>query len=229
MKLTTLCAKAKNNTLEVEHILKAAKLRLPNLKETLSELSALNNWSYETYLADGSHVVPFAKWAQVAGEYAQGGFSALAILAKKPELASFIIALLEEIHSIESLNALIDFYMAYLKNPTENVAISWHLTLTINMLCSLKNAVSVKQIESRLLCDFLTSFYTASTLKGFPLKSVPVKDISVSTIQANIIYALRGVGDESTLGFLAKIDDFDYPYQDAKKTAIKAIKIRLKN
>jgi hypothetical protein len=229
MNLTNLRTKAKNNTLEVEHILQAAKLRLPNLKETLSELSLLNNWSYETYLADGSHVVPFAKWAQVAGEYAEGSFSALAALAKNPGLAPFIIALLEEIHSLESLNALIDFYMAYLKNPTENVAISWHLTLTINMLCSLKDAVPIKVDDASQIREFLSSFYVASTLKDFPLKSVQVKNIQILTIQANVVYALRGVGDESTLDFLAKISDFEYPYQDANKVAILAIKKRLRS
>jgi hypothetical protein len=228
MNLTTLRSKAKNNSLEVEHILKAAKLRLPALKETLMQLSVLHDWSYETYLTDGTHVVPLGKWAQVAGEYAEGGYPALAILAKNSDLASFIIAQLEEIHSQESLNALIDFYKVNLEDPSLNSAISWHILFAINSLLSFKNALPINDVDASLLSKFLIQFYLLTTT-SYSFEAIPVKDIKISTIKANIVCAFRGVGDESVLEFLVTIDDFEYPYSGLKKLAINAIKKRIKN
>ena len=156
MNLSNLRTKAKNNSLDVEHLLKAAVLRLPDLKNTLLQLAKLHNWSDETYLADGTHVVPLGKWAQVAGEYAGGGYPALAILAKNQDLASFIIAQLEEIHSQESLSALIDFYSVNLQDPSLSVAISWHIIFAIKSLLSLKNAIPINDIDASIVKLFST-------------------------------------------------------------------------
>src|ERR1700761_7088697 len=106
MTLQQLRKKASMNLLEVEDILSAAKKRLPGLREELQRLSVQYGWSWTPFPPEGGHVVPLARWADVAGAYADGGTAALAPLARDPQNRTYIIGLLEEMPTPEATQAL---------------------------------------------------------------------------------------------------------------------------
>ncbi|WP_225086609.1 MULTISPECIES: hypothetical protein [Pectobacterium] len=89
MKMTALRSKARRNALDVEHILAAAKVGLSGFRDELNRLSAEFSWSHSPYLPDGTHVVPLAKWADVAGVYADEG---IATQGKRVPVATLFLA-----------------------------------------------------------------------------------------------------------------------------------------
>jgi len=213
MKTSTLQARARRNTLEVEHILAAAKARVPGLNEELQRLSSKYGWSASTHLADGTHVVPLAKWAEIAGAYAAKGIGALAPLAAKPENAGYVIGLLEEVRSQEALGALIEFFSCTMTAPKTAPETAWRLVQAYNQLLCTKNAVSASPEQSAQVRRFLTLF---------------LREASTDAQVAWVAYALRGVGDASSIELVMGMKDLPYPYQSAKTDAIRFIRKRLR-
>lgn len=213
MKISSLRSKARRNTLEVEHILAAAKARTPGLKAELEFLAREFNWSNTTHLPDGKHVVPLGKWADVAGTYAEGGIPALADLAKETHNANYVIGLLEELGSREAVEALISFFPDVLIHPEAATATAWRLSRAFNQLLSIKDAVTPTESQAQVVRTFLVQFYAAAA-------SEPER--------AWAIYALRGVGDQSSLDLLGTLPDLQPPYHAARTDAIRAIRKRIK-
>src|SRR5215467_3246866 len=118
MKIETIHKRAQANTLEVEHILAAARERVPGLRYELMQLSNRHGWSSTPFPAEGIHVVPLAKWAEIAGVYAEGGIPALRPLAEQKENHTYVLALLVEVRSPEAAQALFDLFAAILDAPS---------------------------------------------------------------------------------------------------------------
>ena len=212
MKLSVISNMARRNTLEVEHLLKAAKARTPGLQSELHLLSQELHWSDTPYPAPGVHVVPLARWALVVGAYANEGFPGLSPLAGDEQNASFILAIIEEVRSAEAVISMIDFFEEILLSPSSNMGVARHLASTCNLLFSFKGAPPLTEDQAQLFQRFLLSFYEyAETPAG---KALP-------------IYALRGIGNAQTLEFLCRVPEFEFPYRGASKLAVKAIQKRL--
>ena len=214
MKLSALRAKARRNTLEVEHILAAAKARLPGLRDELNRLSDECSWSHSPYLPDGTHVVPLAKWAEIAGTYAEEGIDALGVLADDPENVAYVIGLLEEIQSHAAVNALMDFFSAAMQTPENAPETAWSLTTAYNSLLSFKDGVVATDEQATAVRSFLMRLLPLATSEHHILL---------------IFCALRGVGDSSSLDLLASQRDLAPPNDTIRASVIRAIRQRLKN
>jgi len=90
MKIETLRKRALANTLEVEHILAAARERAPGLRHELTQLSDKHGWSTTPFPANGIHVVPLAKWAEIASVYAEGGIPHFGRLPSKKTITPLL-------------------------------------------------------------------------------------------------------------------------------------------
>ncbi|RUR97263.1 hypothetical protein [Pectobacterium polaris] len=214
MKISALRSKARRNTLEVEHILAAAKARLPGLRDELNRLSDEFGWSHSPYLPDGTHVVPLAKWAEIAGAYAEEGTDALGVLAAEPDNAAYVIGLLEELRSHAAVNALMAFFAGVMQAPELAPETAWRLTSTFNLLLSIKDGVVATDEQ-------------AAAVRAFLMRLLP---LATSEHQIFLIFcALRGVGDSSSLERLSNHRDLVSPYETIRTGTIRAIRQRLKN
>lgn len=211
MKLETIRKKARNNSLEVEHLLAAAKARVPGLKEELARLSSELAWSESIYLSDGSHVVPLAKWALIAGAYAEGGIASLTALATEQGNASYIIGLLEELSSAEAVSALLRLFQEVMRNPQANLEMAHRLTVAFNQLLAIKGAISPSEEQAGCIRDFLMECY---------------KVASTDNQKTLVIHALRGVGNSASLQFLASLHGLSEREEAARNAAVRIIRKR---
>jgi hypothetical protein len=209
--IKTLRTKAKNNTLEVEHILAAAKAGTPGLRDELCRLAQEFDWSTGSTDADSTHLAPLAKWAGIAGAYAEEGMQSLAVLAQDAGNEVYVIGLLEQLGSLAAVDALIDFYPDAMRNPADNNATAWRLAGACNQLLGFKDAPVATATQASTICLFLMAL-------------LPLAE---STAQrACVICALRGVGDKAALDYLSALDDLPDPYKTARRSAIRAIRQR---
>ncbi|PXX41559.1 hypothetical protein [Undibacterium pigrum] len=213
MLISTLRTKARKNTLEVEHILAAAKAGVPGLREELSQLSIELNWSASACLSDGTRVVPLAKWAEIAGAYAEQGMSALAVLANKPENAVYIIGLLETLGSLEAVDALNAIFRDVMHKPGGDTHTAWCLVYAYNQLLSFKKSPIATSEQENTIRAFLNEL--------FPLAESDAQ-------RASLICTLRGVGDEASIQYLSNIAELPYPYESLRRDAIRVIRQRLR-
>lgn len=214
MNLQSLRRKALDNSLEVEHILRAAREGVPGLSAELANLTHRCGWSFTTHLPDGTHVVPFARWAAVASVYADYGFAGLHRIAADEDSVPYVIGLLEELNTPDAIDALLTIFANSLEEPSTNQATTHRLVQAINLLFSVKNS-SVSAPEQRRVC---AKFLNKTLL------------VAGSNAQrALIMYAMRGTGDRSCLEVLSTVQDTEPPYAGAKAAAIKAIQKRIRN
>lgn len=212
MKLSAVRSMARRNTLEVEHLLKAAKARTPGLRQELQQLSQELQWSATRHPRPGVHVVPLAKWAELAGCYAEHGFAGLAPLAGHRQDAGYVLALIEEVGNADAVHALLDFFQDVIADPAGDMEIAHAVAATCNRLFSFRHSPVVTDGQAQRLRDFLVSFC------GHAEDQVH---------KAMAVYALRGVGDAQSIDFIGRQPRFQPPHEDAGKIAIKAIKKRL--
>ena len=217
MKIATLRKKARDGSLEVEDLLKAAVERQPGLREALEALAAELGWSMTGQGSDGTRVVPLAAWARVAGAYAEGGFAALEPLVHTRETAELVPGLLEEIRQPETLSFLLATYRPWMEGapPTpESHALRFRLVSVLNQLLSFKPLVAIDEA-------------TRQTVQTFLLASFPHAATDSQT--AHIMAALRGVGDEHAIAALTALPDLPPPWDAMRTIALKAIKKRQKS
>jgi len=212
MNLATLRRKAADNSLEVEHLLKAARLKLPGLWTELELLASQHDWSLDNQLADGSHVVPFGRWAKVAGAFASGGYEALRPLALDDIDAPCVVGLIEELNSAEAIDQLFVLFAAEICNPLCRPAVSHKLVSALNLLFSVKSSPPTTHNQRAVAAAFLNKALSIST---------------TNVERANVLYALRGAGDLESLEALADIDEPDAPFAGARTLAMRSIRKRL--
>ena len=213
MLLTTLRKKAANNTLEVEHLLAAARKRVPGLQEELARLSVKHGWSPVTHPAGGSHVPPFAKWADIAGAYGQHGLDGLAPLAHDADSFSYVLAMLEEVRTAAAVDALLAWYSDLLCDPARNVAQAVRLAGACNILLSFKGCPVPTEAQAATIRQFLM-------LVLLLVDSTPERSAAIC--------ALRGVGDAATVVVLNALAELPYPFHTVRPVAIRAILRRLR-
>lgn len=204
---------ALDGSLEVEHLLHAARGGMPGLADELTRLCAELSWPLDAPQADGRHGVPMARWAQVASAYSRGGLAALAPLAMDPAHCGFVLAMLEVVGTPEALEALCLFYQPVLVRPESAPEAITPLCRTIHrMLCGRHGLEPSPSLASRLR-SFLHRVLRLATC---PAQS------------ALVVFALRGVGNEETLELLATLPRLESPFQGARGTALRAIRRRLR-
>lgn len=212
--LQSLRRHAKAGSLEVEHLLKEAVLRTPGLAAELQTLARDGQWASELLQADGSRLVPLARWAHVASAYADRGFGGLADLAQDEGYAAFVIGLLEEIHSREAVDALMTMFENVMANPERSPDIAHRLVVAINLLLSFRGSPRVADADTIAWSRFLE-------------RALAIADTNAR--RAGVMYAARGVADQRLLDVLASVPDAVPPFSGARAAAIRAIRKRLRN
>jgi len=213
MKLETIRKRARANLLEVEHILAAGKQRVPGLQQELLRLSDELGWSPTPFPAEGEHVVPLAKWALVAGAYAEGGIAALRELAAHPDNRHYVITMLVEVRSAEAAAALFDLFAGDFAAPSWDCDVANDLVGALNWFFFFAKSLTPTDAQ-------------AATARGFLMTLHRIA--STPTQQASVLYALRGVGDRSTLEFVSTLGGSPYPHEGAEKLVLRAIRARLR-
>jgi hypothetical protein len=212
MKLETIRKKARANLLEVEHILTAGRKRVPGLQQELMRLSNELGWSWTPFPAEEEHVVPLAKWAQIAGAYAEGGIAALSELARQKDNRHYVVAMLIEARLPEAAVALFGLFADDLAAPSWDCEMADDLVAALNQMFFFSKCLTPTDEQAATARAFLMTLYaTAST----------------ATQRAGVVCALRGVGDRSTIEFLSTLEAFPYPYEGVEKLALRAIRKRL--
>lgn len=209
MKLETIRKKARANLLEVEHILAAARKRVPGLQQELIRLSNELGWSPTPFPAEGEHVVPLAKWAQIAGAYAEGGIAALSELARQKDNRHYVVAMLIEARLPEAAVALFGLFADDLAAPSWDCEMAGDLVDALNQMFFFSKHLTLT--DEQVATARATFYATAST----------------ATQRAGVVCALRGVGDRSTIEFLSTLEAFPYPNEGVEKLALRAIRKRL--
>jgi hypothetical protein len=213
MKLETIRKKARANLLEVEDILAAGRKRVPGLQQELMRLSNELGWSPTHFPADGEHQVPLAKWAQVAGAYAEGGIAALSEQAGQQENRHYVVVMLVEVRTPKATVALFDLFADVLAAPSWDCEVARDLVDALNWLFFLSKSLIPTNEQAATARSFLMTLYSMA---------------STSTQRAQVLCALRGVGDRSTIEFMSTLEALPYPYEGVEKGALGAIRNRLR-
>jgi hypothetical protein len=213
MKLDAIRKKAIAGTLEVEHLLAAAKQSTPDLASELRLLSAKLKWPSEGLLPDGSRVVPLAKWAEVVALYASGGYNSLTPVAADPANVAFVLGLLEELKTREALSFLLEAYAETFDTPALNLSVSLRVASALNLMLSFKPSAPITPSQASRVQTFLLGLYPHAEREGD---------------RATIVLALRGVGDERTLAFISGLPSLAEPWGDVKATTLRSIRKRIR-
>lgn len=186
MKLSTLEKHARAGTLEVEHLLAAARTPSPALAELLEALRVELAW---TSAIDG-HVLPLGGWATAVATYCRTGYPGLAGLARDPALAPFVAGLLEAFTTGPALAALLNAFADCMAAPENDLVTALRVAGAVNTMLSFKPAAPVTPDQAGQLRAFLRRLY------------VHVAD---DAQRGAVLVALRGVGDAADADFSASI------------------------
>ena len=211
--LTSIRRRASDNTLEVEHILEAASQRIDGLPDLLDELSNTKHWSDVTHLPDGTHVVPLARWARIASAYCRDGIPGLRAVLNRPNHESFVLALLEELHSSHAVDAILDFFSLCIRSPGEDPLLARKIASSLNLILCFKPEVEIDGAAMEQIRAFATEL---------------IKISSDQVDRAVPVLLLRAVGDEGSLQLLDSLPEFTEHWASTIPATRRAIRNRLK-
>lgn len=216
--LATLKRKAADDTLEVEHLLKIAKIGDASVIPLLQELSTKHAWSYSGIETDGARqirVAPFAKWVEVICEYLDGGCDALVAYAQRSDEGCwhFAVAVLESLKtgtSLLGIAELAELIRGDLQNRPKDAD---DIVDAINFTVSFKGAPPYSESVRAQLREWTHAYLHASS-----------NEVSL----ARGVLCLRQLGDESSLELIKQLPPLPEPWHDCASMASRAIKKRLK-
>ncbi len=211
MSITSIKKRAKAGTLEVEHLLKEAKYPDEALAMALDELSAELQWHASGVQEKGGLHVPLATWAQVVSTYCREGFDGLIRLSSEPGLATFVLALFEELKTKDALSALMKAFGNYISEPCRDCGMSSNIAATLNLMLSFKPGADADASQAAQLRAFLRTLHSCT---------------QDDHQRALALLALRGIGDEESAEF-ALAQHLRDPWQETPKLVAKHIRKRL--
>lgn len=198
--------------IDVEDLIRFARIHGAAGADEIERLCAEHGWLMDGLLADGTRVVPFGRWAQVCAAFGRAGVDGLRPLLAAPESASFAVAVLEDVDTLESAQALLDFCEPSAWTSTDPQHPEWRALCALNLLLSLKGPVKATPAMTQTLSATAIRAYTAA---GTPL------------LKTYCLYALRGAPTVQSLTWLQALSSDAPEVMQARGIAIKAIKKRL--
>jgi len=208
--------KARTNALEVEHLLALARDADASVAPVLRELSARHGWSSNERVGK-KRVVPLGRWAEVVGEYLEHGHAGIVAMAKgrktRKTHAVMCIDLLSELHTPESVEALMRIGKPVWRDPDEDVELSLALANAFNLLLSFRHAPVISDA-------------TRSGIRGFLHRLLQLR--LGDSERASCVCALRGVGDAKSLEVIRALPPFEHPWAGLENLAIRQIQRRMK-
>lgn len=191
--LDSLTKKAATNQLEVEDLISLAVSGDKSHADFIDILCAKYKW-LDAESAQRESKVPLAAWAKVVVVYLREGYDGLAALVDTKSSGSvdnarFVISVLKELHTRESVELLIKVFNDLLNNPDLNNVLTGKLVTAFNLLLSFPPMLDIDKGSEKIIRSFLH-------------KSIELNP-SESEL-ASIYCALRGVGDESSIDLIKK-------------------------
>jgi len=207
-------AKARRDNLEIEHILAAAKNKIPGLAEELEELIVECGWTDGGLTDQNDFIIPFRRWAVTACAYLRGGCYGLCVLAGDRKFLPFVFAMLRELHSWEAVDAVLAISHEIIKMPRKDMKLAKHVAETLNSLFSFEPLIYISARDALLLREFLHQYIC-----------LPVFDVerAIGTL------ALRGIGNEESIRLIQEQPLLAEPWHETNLLTIRTIQKRLKN
>jgi hypothetical protein len=207
----TLRKKAADNLLEVEHLLRVAALGDAGDVRFLRELEREFEWPHK-----GKMIVPLGLWNDAVCCFLEDGYDGIVRLATaektRARYLEFCIAVLEELATRDSVDALVKIGGRVLRSPEEDLSLSLLVTNALNMVLSFDKAPGINA-------------ETTSTIRQF-LHEMLRLDLDEDQ-RASVVCALRGVGNEESVLLIQQLPAFKDPYAGTKASAVRAIRKRL--
>ncbi|MDF9826088.1 hypothetical protein M2447_000164 [Ereboglobus sp. PH5-10] len=216
MNLATFRRRARNHTLEVEHLLGVAAERPEGLADELERLIAECQWTDGGEISPGVRRIPWRLWARTAIAYARGGCDGLVrLVAGDAGFHRFALSLLEKIRDPGALDAILRID-ARLLSPgaftSADIERADYLARTLWFLIGITPPVPISPAE-------------AATIRAAFHRLLPFckKDVQ----RANIICVLGIVGDHTTLSLLSTHPPLESPWETTIKTAMRTLRKNL--
>ena len=203
---------AYGGAMNVEDMIRFALVHGAEGADEIERLNAQHGWLAEGLLNDGTRVVPFARWAQACAAFGRGGVPALRTLLADPALATFAVGILEEVKTVESVQALIGFCASAHWQSPDSTHAEWKAMAALNLLLSLDDGVKV---EKAAMDDLLHA-----VAKAFVAAPTPM-------LKSICLWAVRGAPTAETLAWVQTLDVTDTRVEAARVNAVKSIQRRL--
>ena len=164
------------------------------------------------------NVPPYKTWALIVISYLESGFLGLDKYVTSEEggyldTATFVIAILDDIKTSESVECLVNLFGEIIENPAKNHELSRILIKAFNIILSFSKDINLKASDKIVIREFI---YKYLALFG-----------SVDSDRASAFCALRGVGDNESIKKIKNYPKLGNPYKGIEKIIIKEIKARL--
>ena len=208
--VATLRRKAADNSLEVEHLLKVARIADASTVSLLAELSAKHQWSYTGWDGD-TRVVPFAKWVEAVSIYLTDGCDGLVNYAQRrsDDSWAFGLSVLESLRTPVALLAIAELADAIRDHIDERTGDAQKVVYAVNNVIAGKDAPAISETVRVRLRDFLHAVLSSS-----------LAEVWIATA----IVALEKAGDSSSLYPIQNVRPLGKLWDMVPKRAIRAIK-----
>ncbi len=206
---------AYGGSIEVEDMIRFVLFHGQAAADEIERLLKQHQWVTEEGLPDGSRGVPFGRWAQVCIAFGRGGVAALMPMLRDPVMALCAVGFLEEVHSPESVNALVDYCASArfsADGPEHPEWVEWKALLALNSLLAFDDFVPVSAATSDKLRQILIRAYENAANTGR---------------KGNALAALRGVPSEAALNWVKGLTNLDAELKPLQRMCVKALQKRL--
>ncbi len=202
-----LRGRAARGTLEVEHLLAAARAPSAALAAVLRELAVEHGWRFAPCLPD----IPFASWGEVVVLYCDGGLAALSNALNEEAKRAFAVSLLVELGDEAALAAVLKAADALIEQGLEPLAFADDIAYAINRF------------------GMLGLGQAAATASGARLFLEAFLQHAVSDAHLGLaMCGLRYFGDEGSLSLVRSARTLSPSWEAARTAAVRGILKRLR-
>jgi hypothetical protein len=161
---------------------------------------------------------PFKTWALIVICYLESGFSGLKNYVFSDagaylETSRFVISVLDDIQTEESVRCLMNLFKDLIDNPTKNHELSIKLISAFNLLLSFSKAIKLESSEKTIIRNFIYKYLDSYN--------------DVEGNRSSAFCALRAVGDLDSIVKIKTYPKLTGAYKGVESIVIKAIKSRL--
>jgi hypothetical protein len=208
--ITTLARMDLRGTLEVEHLLRAARqASSPSLADALDELAIARGWPLDPCFPE----VPMGTWVRVIGVYCREGHAGLIAAASNPDMLAFVLGLLEDLRTEEAMSTVIRLAKIYRERLLENLEQAGQVAAALNVAAMRKPKGTPDEAERIDGRDFLHDALLRATAEHH---------------KGTILCALRYFGDETSLPLICSCQPLAPHWESARSATIRAIRKALK-